>query len=90
MSTDEYVSGVWVKVKGQVETYSPQTLPVPNPDACTNSGLTCPLKANRVVTYDAEFTVPSFLTKVSSWYDVHKNQDKCKTVRRVSITLTKL
>lgn len=59
-----FVRSVTVKVMGQVKTNSPQILPISNSDACMDSGLTCPLYPDKAITYHAEFTIPSFLTRV--------------------------
>ena len=39
--------------------------PLPNPDGCKNSGLTCPLAANKQVTFKASIPVSTTYPSVS-------------------------
>ncbi|KAJ8045399.1 NPC intracellular cholesterol transporter 2 [Holothuria leucospilota] len=49
-------ASIFADIKGQEFPY-----PNPQPDACKDSGIVCPVKAKAEYTYDATFLVPKFV-----------------------------
>lgn len=61
---DVAVKNLTAKVEAKLGILQPVEFPLPNKDACKNSGLKCPLKANETVIYHSQLAVPKSLPLV--------------------------